>query len=103
VKNKKTQEVEAKNPEEAVALLNKLYGTKLTKSTISDYFKVMDAVKKSISKSERTDVLDRYLRILDSTRADIPNDLQPYWIKHKKRIGLTGKFLPDSSNLQNYV
>ena len=103
VKNKKTQEVEASNPEEAVALLNKLYGTKLTKSTIADYYKVMDAVKKSISKSEQTDVLDRYLRILDSTRADIPTDLQPYWIKHKKRIGLTGKFLPDSSNLQNYV
>jgi len=103
VKNKKTQEVEASNPEEAVALLNKLYGTKLTNSTIADYFKVMNAVKKNISKSEQKDVLDRYLRILDITRVDIPYDLQSYWIKHKKRIGLTGKFLPDGSNLQNYV
>jgi hypothetical protein len=103
VKNKKTQEVEASNPEEAVALLNKLYGTKLTKSTIADYFKVMKSVLKDLSSSERMDVLDRYLRILDSTRADIPQDLQPYWIKHKKRIGLTGKFLPDTSALQNYV
>lgn len=103
VKNKATQEVVAKNPEEAVELLNKLYGTNLNKSTIADYYKIMDAIKKSLSKKEQRDVLDRYLRILDSTRADIPQELQPYWIKHKDRIGLTGKFLPDESNLQNYV
>jgi len=103
VKNKKTQEVEASNPDEAIALLNRLYNIKVDNSTIKDYFKLVKILTKGLSKSELRDVFDRYLKILDSTRADIPQDLQQYWIKHKDRIGLTGKFLPDSSNLQNYI
>ena len=43
-----------------------------------------------------------YLKILESTRADIPGDLQEYWLAHKDEYGLTGKFLPDDSNLRKY-
>ena len=44
-------------------------------------------------------IIDRYLKILDSTRADIPENLQQYWIDNQDRLGLKGKFLPDNSNL----
>jgi hypothetical protein len=47
-------------------------------------------------------VYDTYLRILDKTRADIPEDLQEYWIQNQDRLALTGKFLPDNSNLAQY-
>jgi hypothetical protein len=46
--------------------------------------------------------MDRYLKILDSTRADIPDNLQQYWIDNKDKLGLKGKFLPDTSNLIKY-
>jgi hypothetical protein len=42
------------------------------------------------------------LKILDSTRADIPLNLQKYWIENQDRLGLKGKFLPDNSNLTKY-
>ena len=37
--------------------------------------------------------------ILDKTKADIPYDLQDYYKENTARLGLTGKFLPVSSNL----
>jgi hypothetical protein len=45
-------------------------------------------------------VIQIYLKILDKTRVDIPDDLQEYWIQHKDELELTGKFLPDNSNLK---
>ena len=39
---------------------------------------------------------------LDLTRADIPNDLQQFWIDNQERLQLTGKYLPDNSNLLQY-
>jgi hypothetical protein len=41
--------------------------------------------------------------ILDRTRADIPEDLQAYWIDNQERLKLTGKFLPDNSKLKKYA
>jgi hypothetical protein len=46
--------------------------------------------------------MDSYLKILDSTRADIPDNLQQYWIDNQSRLVLKGKFLPDTSNLVKY-
>jgi hypothetical protein len=62
----------------------------------------MDVLKKKLPKDKLNQVLDIYLRILDSTRADIPLDLQEYWIANQERLGLKGKFLPDGSNLIKY-
>ena len=53
----------------------------------------------NLSKEEYNSIIDRYLKILDSTRADIPDNLQQYWIDNQDRLGLKGKFLPDNSNL----
>lgn len=102
VVDKETGEREAATPEEAIVLLNKLYGFKLTQDILDDYFKLEDFMKKSLPTEEYNNIMDRYLKILDSTRADIPENLQQYWIDNQDRLGLKGKFLPDVSNLVQY-
>jgi len=99
VVNKETDKREASTPQEAIVLLNKLYGFKLTQDILDDYFKLEDFMKKNLSTEEYNNIMDRYLKILDSTRADIPDNLQQYWIDNQDRLGLKGKFLPDTSNL----
>ena len=103
VKNKDTQEVVATTPDVAVALLNKLYHTKLDKKIISNYFTLIEYLKKTLKKPDYDALLDTYLKILESTRADIPEDLQDEWLKRKDRLGLTGKFLPDDSKLKQFI
>lgn len=102
VKNKDTQEVEASTPTQAIELLNKLYKADFTPEILENYFSVMDSLKKNLSEQDLNRVYDIYLKILDSTRADIPEDLQDYWIKNQERLQLKGKFLPDDSNLIKY-
>lgn len=103
VKNKETQEIEASNPDEAVSLLNKLYGFKIDSSILSNYFKLQDFLKNTLSNKDLSLLYDTYLKILDSTRADIPEDLQKYWIDNQQRLDLKGKYLPDNSNLKKYT
>jgi hypothetical protein len=100
--DKETGEKEASNPKEAITLLNKLYGFNLTQDILDDYFKLEEFIKKNISKEEYNSIIDRYLKILDSTRADIPYNLQKYWIDNQDRLGLKGKFLPNDSKLIPY-
>lgn len=102
VKDRETQEVVANNPQQAIDLLNKLYGINLDQDTLSDYFKLMNVINTQLSEEDRNAIFDRYLKILDSTRADIPEDLQQYWIDNQERLGLKGKFLPDDSSLTKY-
>lgn len=102
VKNKETQEIEAKTPQQAIDLLSKLYNVKLDRDILSDYFTLMKVINTKLSDKDRQQVLDTYMKILDSTRADIPEDLQQYWIDNQERLGLKGKYLPDNSNLSKY-
>ena len=102
VKNKETQEIEAKNPKEAIELLNKLYGFKINENILEDYFKLQKFLGENLSKEDLNPIYDIYLKILDSTRADIPEDLQDYWIKNQERLSLGGKFLPDNSKIVKY-
>jgi hypothetical protein len=102
VKNKETQEITASTPDQAVKLLNKLYKIHLDKETVGDYHTLIDVLKRDLSEEDLHAVFDTYLRILDSTRADIPDDLQQYWIDNQERLNLKGKFLPEDSNLFKY-
>jgi hypothetical protein len=102
VKNKETQEIAASTPDQAVELLNKLYNIHLDKETVGDYHTLIDVLKRDLSEEDLHAVFDTYLRILDSTRADIPDDLQQYWIDNQERLNLKGKFLPEDSNLFKY-
>jgi hypothetical protein len=74
----------------------------LDKETLGDYFKLKETLEAGLSPEELNKIYDIYLKILDSTRADIPEDLQSYWIDNQDRLGLKGKFLPDNSNLIKY-
>lgn len=96
----------AKTPDEAVDLLNELYNfktKKLNRDIISNFFKLHDFLKQNLSKEELHNIYDIYLKILDSTRCDVPDDLQEYWIENKERLNLKGAFLPEDSNLYKYV
>lgn len=62
----------------------------------------METLEAGLTPEELHKVYDIYLKILDSTRADIPEDLQAYWIENQDRLDLKGKFLPDNSNLIQY-
>jgi hypothetical protein len=99
VKDKATKEVVAGTPEETLALLNNLFKLNLSIQQLANYHTLHDAIK---GHPLYDAVLKIYLKILESTRVDIPDDLQKYWIAHQKELGLTGKFLPDSSNLAKY-
>ena len=102
VKDKQTGEVVATTPQQAIEVLNKRYGLNLTKDSVANYFDVMEALKSNLSEQDLNGIFDTYLRILDKTRADIPQDLQQYWIDNQQRLALTGKFLPDDSALVKY-
>ena len=102
VKSKETGETIATNPGEAIQALNDGYGIELTPDVVNDYFELMGYIKKNIPKDKFNQILDIYLKILDSTRADIPFDLQQYWIANQDRLGLKGKYLPDDSKLTQY-
>lgn len=102
IKNKETNEVEANTPEEAIRLLNRLYGFKITPEIMQNYFKLRPFLEESTSTEEYNKILDTYLKILDSTRADIPEDIQQYWIDNQQRLDLKGKFLPDDSKILKY-
>jgi hypothetical protein len=102
VKKKDGGEIVATNPQQALKALNDGYKINITQDVLSDYFELMDYIKKHLPKDKLNSILDTYLKILDSTRADIPFDLQPYWIASQDRLDLKGKFLPDSSKLTQY-
>ena len=99
VKNKDSQEIAAKNPEEAVKLLNDMYGFNISEKILQNYFDLQDFLKRNLKEEDLHSVWNTYLKILDSTRCDIPEDLQAYWVEHQDELGLTGKFLPNNSNL----
>ena len=105
VLDKETREVEASTPKEALALLNKLYGLELTQDQLNDYFELSAVLEKNLTKEDYGKVMDIYLKILDRTGpfAHVPENLEKYWIENQDRLGLTGKRLPDDSNLKKYA
>lgn len=103
IKNKETNEVVANTPEEAVQLLNDIYGFNITPDILQNYFKFRPYLEENIPTEDYNGIIDRFLKILDSTRADIPDDLQQYWVENQVRLGLTGKYLPDDSKLKQYA
>lgn len=99
VKNKESQEIVANNPKQAVELLNKEYNFNITEKILQNYFDLQDFLIANLKQEELHAVWNIYLKILDSTRCDVPEDLQPYWVEYQDELGLTGKFLPNNSNL----
>lgn len=98
VKDKETGQVVAKKPDDALDVLSRKLNVKFTHDQTEDYFKLHNLIKK-LPKKDYDGIIDTYFKILDSTRADIPHDMQDEWKKRKARLGLTGKFLPPGSRL----
>jgi len=103
VKDKETKETVARTSEDAIKLLGKLYGEAVSNQELQNYITLHNYLKRSSNPEEYSEVLDTYLRILDYTRADIPWDMQDYWIQNKDRLNLTGRYLPDDSKLKQYI
>lgn len=102
VLDKETRELLAQHPEQFRDLLSQLYNLPFDLDTMNNFHKLHDFIKRRLSPNDYTNTIDIYLRILDSTRTDIPDELVDYWTKNQRRLHLTGKFLPDSSKLAQY-
>lgn len=100
VKDKATGQVIAKDPESALKVLGDRLGIKISQADAEDYYKLHKLFKSSMRPEDYNSMLNIYFKILDSTRADIPDDLQDEWLARKDQLGLTGKFLPDNSKLK---
>jgi hypothetical protein len=81
-------------------LLGKLYGSPIDEEQTKKYYSLYDYLVKNSNPEVYQKTIDTYIKILDSTRADIPLNLQDYWRTNKDRLKLTGRYLPDSSNLK---
>jgi hypothetical protein len=99
VVDKDTKEVVAKKPKEALDYLNRKLGFKLDQRTVNDYFKLIEYVKKHLSKKQYDELLHIYFTILSHTRADIPYNLQDDWKRLNKKYHYQTKFLPPDSKL----
>ena len=100
VKDKDTGEVIARDPDQALSVLGKRLGFNVKQSDAEDYYKLHALFKAKMQPADYNTLLNIYFKILDSTRADIPDDMQDEWRKRKDSLGLTGKFLPDTSALR---
>ena len=99
VKNKETGKVVASTPEQAINLLNDLYDIDLDQDTLSNYYKLQEYLRNTLDKTTLQELYQAYLKVLDSTRCDIPEDMENIWLDNQEKWGLTGKFLPSSSKL----
>jgi hypothetical protein len=86
VKDKQSQEIVANTPQQAIDLLNGEYDLNLDRDTIGDYFKLIEALEAGLSPQDLNAIYDTYLKILDSTRADIPEDLQVILDRKSRKI-----------------
>lgn len=100
VKDKETGEVIARDPDQALGVLGQRLGFKITQADAEDYYKLHKLFQTKMSPENYNSLINIYFKILDSTRADIPDDLQGEWRKRQGSLGLTGKFLPDNSALK---
>ena len=76
-----------------------MYNIHLNEKILQNYSKLQEYLRKTLDPSTLNEIYDIYLKTLDHTRCDIPEDLQQYWLENQDRLKLTGKFLPNDSRL----
>ena len=103
VKDKETGEYVATTPTEAIEVLNDKLGTNFNKTSINDYFQLIEHVKQTLSKSDYDNLLHEYFKIMERTRADIPYNIQEDWLRLNKKNKYQTKFLPDNSALHQHI
>lgn len=99
VKKRDTSEYIATTPEEALDLLNSLYGFEITEKDTESFKALTKFLKDNLPEDEYDEVIGRYLQIIDQMKCDIPNIFQNRWLDSQEELELTGKHLPKSSKL----
>lgn len=99
VKNKETGQWLATKPVQIIELLNSLYGFRIDEKTLQNFYRLYEFIENNVDEKDREGIYKIYLKVLDSTRCDIPDVLQELWLDKQDEWGLTGKFLPSSSKL----
>jgi hypothetical protein len=100
VKDKATGQVIATAPDQALSVLCNKLEFEIKQTDAEDYYKLHTLLKAKMKPTDYSSLINVYFKILDSTRADIPDNLQDEWRKRQLMLGLTGKFLPDTSALK---
>ena len=103
VKDKVTGAVVAVKPDQALKELGQRLGFTIAYDTTENYYDLHGFLHGAMKPDQYRRLIDTYLKILDSTRADIPDDLRYEWQQRRDRLGLTGKFLPETSKLLEAV
>lgn len=94
----KTGEKLATKPKDMIPYLEKAMGLKLSKRTMSNYYRLVKTLDE-IPKEDRDSILNIFFKIMSSTRADIPTDIQDDWRRLNKIHNYQTKFLPEDSLL----
>jgi len=90
----------ASKPKEMLEILSKELNQHIDIEIVKNYHSLMKIFRQT---DKFNDWEQAFFKIMDSTRCDIPYDLQEDWIARKDELGLTGKFLPEDSNLIKYT
>ena len=112
VRDKETDEIVARTPEDALRLLGDLYDGEVTSENLYNFHNLYKWLEKNASK-DMDKAIDAYLVILDRTNGNkekdpvtgrkvrcgyIPKVLEDYWLENWKRLNLRGKFLCRDAN-----
>jgi len=104
VYRKGTKEKVVTSPQEALELIEKLYGTPISIEELRNFSSLYGWIEANLSDEDKVEVYRYYLKILDSTRGNkdpatgescghIPTELEDFWRQNQDTIPLSGKFL----------
>ena len=104
VYRKGTKEKVVTSPQEALELIQKLYGAPISIEELRNFNSLYGWIEANLSDEDKVDVYRYYLKILDRTRGNkdpatgeqcghIPTELEDFWRQNQDIIPLSGKFL----------
>ena len=104
VYRKGTKEKVVTSPQEALELIEKLYGAPISTEELRNFNSLYGWIEANLSGRDKVKVYRYYLKILDSTRGNkdpatgescghIPTELEDLWRQSKDILSLSGKFL----------
>ena len=104
VYRKGTKEKVVTSPQEAVGLIQKLYGAPISIEELRNFNSLYGWIETNLSDEDKVEAYRYYLKILDRTRGNkdpatgeqcghIPTELEDFWRQNQDTIPLSGKFL----------
>ena len=104
VYRKGTKEKVVTSPQEALELIQKLYGAPISIEELRNFNSLYGWIEANLSDEDKVEAYRYYLKILDRTRGNkdpetgeqcghIPTELEDFWRQNQDTIPLSGKFL----------